>query len=92
MTITAATALLNSRIERNLMGRQYSLFSMGTPKEKLALGLCPQGRCTGKIDEEWDGSMTISCCCVTCFNINKVTNAKGVTRCLDCPTIGESGG
>lgn len=82
--ITAKTALLNLRIEINLMAREYSLFYIGTPEEKLALGLCPHGKCIASANDGFgDEADDPLCCCKHCWDKHSVDRRP--SYCINCP-------
>lgn len=63
------------------MAREYSLFALGTPEEKLANGQCPQGRCVAKLNEGFVSEITPHCCCLHCYqSVNPQDD-----YCGDCP-------
>ena len=63
------------------MAREYSLFDLGTPEEKLANGKCPQGRCIAAVNGGFASSITPSCCCLHCYQ----SVYPHDDYCGDCP-------
>lgn len=68
------------------MGREYSLFDICTPLEKVGLGLCPQGRCMEKANtgfSETDAADR-TCCCKHCWE-GQLKGDGGTGYCKNCP-------
>ena len=69
----------------NLVGRQYSLFDVGTPEEKIELGLCPHSRCLEKANEGFGIAETgVTCCCKHCW-FKEIRDDSYNGYCNDCP-------